>query len=113
MRYKLTFVVGFAGGYVLGTRAGTERYRQLENAWRRFVDTPAVQQAAGVVGAQASQVIGQAKQTVGAKLSQTMGGRGAQGSAGDGTGWPDAGTAPTAADDAGSPYPAHDYGGHA
>ena len=72
MRYKLTFAIGFGAGYVLGARAGTERYQQIENAWRRFVDTPAVQEAAGVVGAQASQAFDQAKHTVTTKVSDTV-----------------------------------------
>lgn len=72
MRYKLTFAVGFAAGYVLGTKAGTERYQQIENAWRRFVDTPAVQEAAGVVGAQASRAFDQAKTTVTNKVNETV-----------------------------------------
>jgi hypothetical protein len=115
MRYKLTLAVGFASGYVLGARAGTQRYEQIENAWRRFVDTPAVQQAAGVIGAQAGQVIGQAKSVVGDKVSATVGGRrhgpradGSGASAGTTTRYPT-----TAADEAGSPYPTRDFGGHA
>ena len=80
MRYKLTFGAGFAAGYVLGAKAGTERYQQIENAWRRFLDTPSVQQAAGVVGAQAGQVIHQAKETVGGKVSSTLGRSRADGS---------------------------------
>ena len=114
MRYKLTFAVGFASGYVLGARAGTQRYEQLENAWRRFVDTPAVQQAAGVVGAQASQVIGQAKHAVGDKVSATVGSR-RHGPRANGSGSTAGATThyPSAADEDGSPYPSSDFGGHA
>ena len=108
MRYKLTFALGFATGYVMGARAGTQRYEQLENAWRRFVDTPAVQQAAGVIGAQAGQVIGQAKNLVGDKVSSAVGGH-RHGAQADGSA-PGAGAATS---DAGSPYPTSDFGGHA
>jgi hypothetical protein len=68
MRYKVTFAAGFAAGYVLGAKAGTQRYEQIENAWRRFLDTPQVQQVAGLLGGQAGHVMAQAKQTVTAKV---------------------------------------------
>jgi hypothetical protein len=43
------FVLGAAVGYVLGARAGRERYEQLVRAYHRLADHPAVQSAAGVV----------------------------------------------------------------
>jgi hypothetical protein len=46
MRYKLTFVVGLALGYVLGTRAGRERYEQLRKSARELSQNPAVRNAA-------------------------------------------------------------------
>jgi hypothetical protein len=52
--YKVTFVSGLAVGYVLGTRAGRERYDQLRKLVRSASDSPAVQQAAGVLQAQAA-----------------------------------------------------------
>lgn len=45
------FVLGIAVGYVLGSRAGRERYEQLARAYRRAIDHPAVQGAAGIVRA--------------------------------------------------------------
>lgn len=45
MRYRLTFVAGLAVGYVLGTRAGRERYEQLRRATQRFGENPAVRNA--------------------------------------------------------------------
>ena len=45
----LGFLLGAAVGYVLGARAGRERYEQLVRAWQRIADHPAVQGAAGVV----------------------------------------------------------------
>jgi len=42
------FVLGAAVGYVLGARAGRERYEQLVRAYHRIADHPAVQSAAGV-----------------------------------------------------------------
>ncbi|CAM5553306.1 YtxH domain-containing protein [Streptomyces abikoensis] len=42
MRYRLTFMVGAAVGYVLGARAGRERYEQLRKGARRVAQNPAV-----------------------------------------------------------------------
>ncbi|GII55248.1 hypothetical protein Pth03_36370 [Planotetraspora thailandica] len=61
MRYKAMFAAGLAIGYVLGTRAGRERYEQIKRAAQRVADSPTVQEAAGLVGAQASKVAGKAK----------------------------------------------------
>src|SRR6516164_1768783 len=54
MRYRLVFAVGLGVGYVLGTRAGRERYEQLVKLARKAADSPAIQQAAGAVQAQAA-----------------------------------------------------------
>lgn len=42
MRYRLTFVVGLAVGYVLGARAGRERYEQIRRGAERIAQNPAV-----------------------------------------------------------------------
>ena len=47
----LKFLLGAAVGYVLGARAGHERYEQLVRTYQRVSDHPAVQGAAGVVRA--------------------------------------------------------------
>jgi hypothetical protein len=54
MRYRIVFIVGLGIGYVLGTRAGRERYEQLRTLARKTADSPAVQQAAGALQAQAA-----------------------------------------------------------
>ncbi|MEW1659777.1 MULTISPECIES: YtxH domain-containing protein [unclassified Streptomyces] len=46
MRYRLTFVAGLAVGYVLGTRAGRERYEQLRKGVQRIAQNPAVRNTA-------------------------------------------------------------------
>ncbi|MDF9872553.1 YtxH domain-containing protein [[Kitasatospora] papulosa] len=46
MRYRLTFIAGVALGYVLGTRAGRERYEQLKKAAQQLAENPAVRNAA-------------------------------------------------------------------
>lgn len=53
----LPFVVGVGVGYVLGTRAGRERYEQLARAYRRVADDPSVQAAAGVARAKAGEAV--------------------------------------------------------
>lgn len=43
MRGKIVFVVGLATGYVLGTRAGRERYEQIKAGAEKVWNTPTVQ----------------------------------------------------------------------
>lgn len=49
MRGKLVFVVGLATGYVLGTRAGRERYVQIKKGADKVWNTPAVQSSVHAV----------------------------------------------------------------
>jgi hypothetical protein len=53
----LPFLLGVGVGYVLGTRAGRERYEQLSKAYRRVADNPQVQAAAGVARAKAGEAV--------------------------------------------------------
>jgi hypothetical protein len=57
MRYRFVFIVGVGVGFVLGARAGRERYEQLVKLSRKAKDSPAVQQAAGTVQAQAAGLV--------------------------------------------------------
>jgi hypothetical protein len=43
MRGKLGIALGLAAGYVLGTRAGRERYQQLTASAKRLADDPSLQ----------------------------------------------------------------------
>jgi hypothetical protein len=43
MKGKLGIAVGLAAGYVLGTRAGRERYQQLTASAKRIADEPNLQ----------------------------------------------------------------------
>ena len=72
MRYKVTFLVGVGAGYVLGARAGRDRYESLARAARGFADTPAVQEAAGVFQAQAASLAQQAKDKVTGSVSDKV-----------------------------------------
>ena len=51
------FLLGAGVGYVLGARAGRERYEQLARAYRRVADNPSVQGAAGVARAKAGEAV--------------------------------------------------------
>jgi len=51
------FLVGVGLGYVVGARAGRERYEALLRAGRELVQRPAVQTAAGVVTAKAGSLL--------------------------------------------------------
>ncbi len=61
MRYKATFLVGFGAGYVLGARAGRERYEAIARTTRRLLENPAVQETAGVLQAQAISLVDDAR----------------------------------------------------
>jgi hypothetical protein len=45
MRYRVTFLTGLAVGFVVGTRAGRERYEQMKQLSRKAAESPAVRQA--------------------------------------------------------------------
>jgi hypothetical protein len=66
---KLSTLVYGGIGYVLGARAGRERYEQIVRVGRRVSGSQTVQSTAGVVQAQVDQLAARARQTVAAKLS--------------------------------------------
>jgi hypothetical protein len=70
MRYRVTFIAGLAAGFVVGTRAGRERYEQMKRLARRAADSPAVQQAAGAAVAQATGLAKTATSRLGDKVQQ-------------------------------------------
>ena len=43
MKGKVGIAIGLAAGYVLGTRAGRERYQQLTASAKRLADEPSLQ----------------------------------------------------------------------
>jgi hypothetical protein len=67
MRGKLLFIGGLAAGFVLGARAGREKYEELVVRGRKVLDHPTVQEAAGVAQAQANRLYAEGKD----KLSHT------------------------------------------
>ncbi|MEV5891962.1 YtxH domain-containing protein [Nonomuraea fuscirosea] len=105
MRYRLTFAVGLAVGYVLGSRAGRERYEQIKRTAQRVADNPRVQEAAGVFGAQASRFAGMARERVGDTLQQRIPFlHSDEHGSGNGTGWPEEDAAERKARESGIPY---------
>ncbi|CAN5653721.1 hypothetical protein BH24ACT26_BH24ACT26_20990 [soil metagenome] len=62
MRIKLGFLIGFGAGYVLGAKAGTERYEQLRRLYGNLVSSPQFQEASG-----------KAREAVGTGLEQAKG----------------------------------------
>jgi hypothetical protein len=69
MRYKATFFVGFAAGYVFGAKAGRERYEAIARSTRRLMENPAVQETAGVLQAQAAGFVIDARRAVADSVS--------------------------------------------
>jgi hypothetical protein len=60
MKGKVLFVAGLAVGYVLGTRAGRQRYEQIKGAWLKVWNTPALQKQVHKGQDYAAQKIGEA-----------------------------------------------------
>lgn len=44
MRFRLGLVTGFAVGYVLGSKAGRQRYEQIRSAWSSLSGSEPAQQ---------------------------------------------------------------------
>ena len=72
MRYRLTFVAGLVVGYVLGTRAGRERYEQLRKTARQVAQNPAVRNTAETAAQQGRAVAGKAYHAVSDKVGDRV-----------------------------------------
>ena len=68
MRYKFTFIAGFAAGFIAGARAGRERYEQLKKLAATAADNPAAQQAAAAVQAKATDAARMAREKFAGQL---------------------------------------------
>lgn len=71
MKGKWAFFVGLGVGYVLGSRAGRQRYEQIVAAARRVKDNPTLQEAAGLAQAQAGRLVGTGKDVLAEKLADS------------------------------------------
>ncbi|MFJ7147852.1 YtxH domain-containing protein [Streptomyces sp. NPDC100445] len=72
MRYRLTFLAGLSLGYVLGTRAGRERYEQLKKSARQVTQNPAVRNTAETAAQQGRVYAGKAFHTVSDKVGDRV-----------------------------------------
>ena len=70
---KLTLAAAAGAGYVLGAKAGKERYAQIESKFREIAGMPAVQNATATVKETASSVADTAKQSVNDKVGSGTG----------------------------------------
>lgn len=62
---KLSFLAGFGAGYVLGSRAGRERYEQIRRGWDRAKDDPRLQSLAGMAQARADDALSSVRTRMG------------------------------------------------
>ncbi|MDT4992583.1 MAG: hypothetical protein QOH97_2475 [Actinoplanes sp.] len=67
MRGKLMFITGLAAGFVLGSRAGREKYEEIAANAKKVWEHPTVQEAAGAAQAQATKLYSEGKD----KLNQS------------------------------------------
>jgi hypothetical protein len=88
--FKRGLIVGAGIGYVLGARAGRERYQQIVAWWRRVSGSPAVQQVAergreiaGSAGRKGIEAVQQGVQKVGSSVRGRLGSEEGNGQFGD------------------------------
>ena len=64
---KLSFLAGFGAGYVLGSKAGRERYEQIRRGWEQAKDDPRLQSLAGVAQAKADDALASLRARMGSE----------------------------------------------
>jgi len=65
---NMSFIVGAAVGYVMGARAGRERYDTIVRVARKVAGSQTVQSAAGVLQAQVDELRSRAKEAVATRV---------------------------------------------
>jgi dihydroxyacetone kinase len=71
---KLAVAAGFAAGYVLGSKAGRQRYEEIVAQARKVAGNETVQSTAGVLQAKGTDLVEKAKQSdIASKVKQTVG----------------------------------------
>jgi hypothetical protein len=73
MRYRLTFIAGLACGYVLGTKAGRERYETIKKSAQQVSQNPAVRNAAESAAQTSREFAGKAYQSVSGIVGERVG----------------------------------------
>jgi hypothetical protein len=68
---KLSILAGGAIGYVLGAKAGRERYETIVRSARKVAGSQTIQSTAGVLQAQVDSLSQKARDTVAAKLGHS------------------------------------------
>jgi hypothetical protein len=86
MKGKITLLVGGAVGYVLGTRAGRERYEQIKSQAQSLWNDPRVQEKAAQAQDLAKEKAPVLKDKVSEKVSGDSSSTGPTGTAGTGAG---------------------------
>lgn len=70
---KLTLLIAAGAGYVLGSRAGRERYEQIKQQTTKAWNNPKVQDTVDTVQTQAKQAGADLGSKVGSKVAETAG----------------------------------------
>ena len=70
---KISFLVGFGAGYVLGARSGRERYDQIAGKAQGLWRDPRVQEKVAQTGQLAKDKAGEASSKITDKVSDTVG----------------------------------------
>ncbi|WP_153460570.1 hypothetical protein [Streptomyces kaniharaensis] len=70
--WKLSLAVGFAAGYVLGSKAGRQRYEQIAKITRQIAQSPKVQGVTDRARQQAGAVAGKAAGAVADKVGDRL-----------------------------------------
>jgi len=70
MRFKSGFLVGLGAGYVLGAKAGQERYQQIVDATSKLRENPGVQRLTGEVNKTVNVSKDRVAETAAAKADQ-------------------------------------------
>ena len=80
MRLRVGLITGFAAGYVLGSKAGRERYEQIKRWWRQVTGSPQAQhlaergkELAGEAGSKAVGAVQSAVSKVGSGVRDRLG----------------------------------------
>ena len=88
MRLRLGLMTGFAAGYVLGAKAGQERYEQIRQQFNELMGTEQAQQLQSQmreVASRAGEVIEEKTSTATAKVSEMVGSGGGSSSGSTGS----------------------------